>query len=124
MISRRWIAHHGHDVPTWKTALRHEMIAAFRRGSMSAERCLKTYLNQGEPDILPFEAVVFLAVRVVIDRETHPCDLHHINAEILEDRGEMALADLFKADRETFLDLIEEGRAFFFPYVDAIGEWN
>ena len=111
ITSQRWIAHEGHHVPTWVTALRHELVAAFRRGSMNAERCLKTYLNQGEPEMLPFEAVVFLLARVAAEREpggTLPID----NPE---------LAAICDSGGDEFADLIEAGRRFFFPSLVAIG---
>ncbi len=86
--SLKWIAHEGHvAVPAWVSALRNEVIAAYRRGSMSAERCLKTYFSQGAEEMLPFEAVIYLATRVVIERERMDC-VDFAESTLLEGCGE------------------------------------
>ena len=125
MTSQRWIAHSGHIVPAWTSALRRELVAAFRRGSMSAERCLRTYLNQGEPEILPFEAVVFLAARVASEhldmRASMGSSGTYLTVFVDPDLGENRLAELCLSDPEEFEALIEAGRRFFFPGYRVIG---
>jgi hypothetical protein len=78
---------------------------------MDAERCLKTYLNQGEPDILPFEAVVFLLARLAADRTPE--------GEMSIDHPE--LAALGPVGGDEFAELIEAGREFFGPRRLLIG---
>ncbi len=97
MISRRWIVHREHFVHSWKTALRRELVAAYRRGTMDAGRCLDTYVNHGEPDILPREAVVFLASIVAAER------------------AEVEWSALGLANDMASVETIEAGREFFFP---------
>jgi len=125
MNSQRWIAHPGHVVPAWTTALRRELIAAYRRGSMDAERCLRSYINQGEPDLLPFEAVVFLAARATIERSEGRAGWtstqRQMSGPVADDQGEHELAALCQTDCEEMAELIEAGRRFFFPRYQAIG---
>ena len=78
---------------------------------MDAERCLRTYMNQGEPDILPFEAVVFLVARLAAESEAKD-DWRVDHLELAAIRG---------SGIDKFDDLIEAGREFFFPIRRAIG---
>jgi hypothetical protein len=119
-LSRRWIVHRGHEARAWPAELRREMVAAFRRGTMDAERCLGTYRLQGERSMLPPEAVIYLATRVVAERvpgatEWRDRCAHPWTREILRDHGEGRLAELAEADTEGFEGLVEAGRRFFFP---------
>jgi hypothetical protein len=111
--TKRWIAHQASGSPPWENAVRRELVAAFRRGTMDAERCLGTYRLQGSREILPPEAVVYLAAQVVAERAT--CFHESLTADALSDHGGRELAVLFELDREGFEDLIEAGRRFFFP---------
>ena len=117
--------HPGHIVPPWTAALCVELVAAFRRGSMSAERCLRTYQSQGERSVLPPEAVAYLAARVVADRaEGRPGRggvTGLVSAEALVDEGHRELAELFVDDREAFNATIEAGRRVFFPSRQSVG---
>jgi hypothetical protein len=119
MTESRWIAHPGHCTPPWTDELRRELVAAFRRGTMNAERCLRAYRDQGEAGVLPPEAVVYLAARVVADRSIGAAERARfegmLSAEALSDHGERELAALYAIDREGFEGLVEAGRRFFFP---------
>jgi hypothetical protein len=119
-LSRRWIVHDRHDARPWPDELRREIVSAFRRGSMDAARCLGTYRLQGERSMLPPEAVIYLATRVVAERvpeanEWRDRCVHPWTREILRDHGEGRLAELAEADTEGFEGLVEAGRRFFFP---------
>jgi hypothetical protein len=81
--------------------------------SPRTRRCLGTYRLQGSREILPPEAVVYLAAQVVAERAT--CLHESLTADALSDHGGRELAVLFELDREGFEDLIEAGRRFFFP---------
>jgi hypothetical protein len=113
MTTKRWIAHRAHGLPPWESAVRRELVAAFRRGTMNAERCLGTYRLQGSRAILPPEAVVYLAARVAAEKVT---GFHEaLVADTLSDYGGRELGVLFELDRAGFEDLIEAGRRYFFP---------
>jgi hypothetical protein len=111
--TKRWIAHRAHGAPPWENAVRRELIAAFRRGTMDAARCLGTYRLQGSREILPPEAVVYLAAQVVAEQAT--CLHETLTVDALSECGGRELAVLFELDREGFKELIEAGRRFFFP---------
>jgi hypothetical protein len=86
---------------------------------MNAERCLSAYRDQGEAGVLPPEAVVYLAARVVADRAIGAAARARfeglLSTEALIDNGERELAALCAIDREGFEGLVEAGRQFFFP---------
>ncbi len=120
MLSRRWIVHCRHEARPWPAELRLEIVSAFRRGTMDAERCLGTFRLQGERSILPPEAVIYLATRVVAERAPEATEwrdrcAHPRTREILRDHGEGRLAEIAEVDREGFEGLVEAGRRFFFP---------
>lgn len=120
MTTPRWIAHPGHGRPSWATEIRRELVAAYRRGTMDAARCLRTYRLQGEPSMLPPEAVLYLATRVVAEGapgvpEWRDRCVHPWTHEVLRDHGERGLAALLGADHEEVEGLVEAGRRFFFP---------
>lgn len=115
MHSITWIAHEGHSVSHWTAALRRELVAAYRRGSMDAEGCLRTYRAQGERAVLPVEAVAYLAARAVLDRASGTVSGGAITVEALRDQDERELADLLAADPRVFVEAIEAGHRFFFP---------
>ncbi len=143
MTPRRWIAHPGHADTPCTSALRREVVAAFRRGSMDAEGCLRAFRAQGEPGVLPPEALVYLAAQAVADRDMRPVlddfpgrpgprclparalgrgrDIGMMTAEALGDHGEGELAALCEADRDGFAELVEAGRRYFFPGPGAVG---
>lgn len=119
MTSRYWIAHMAHGTAWWTTELRRELVAAFRRGSMDAARCLGSCRLHGGHAVLPPEAVVYLATRVVAGRggdgpvwERYD---GRVTSELLSDHGEGELAVLIERDGDEFDDLVEAGRRFFFP---------
>lgn len=119
-MSRRWIVHRPHVSRLWPAELRREIVTAFRRGTMDAQRCLGTYRLQGERSMLPPEAVIYLATRVVAERTPEEAEwqdrcAHPWTREILRDHGEGHLAELAEADTEGFESLVEAGRRFFFP---------
>lgn len=118
--SRRWIVHRGHVARPWPAQFRRELVSAFRRGTMDAERCLGTYQLHGERSMLPPEAVIYLATRVMAERTPEAAEwrdrcVHRWTREILRDHGEGLLAELAEADTEGFEGLVEAGRRFFFP---------
>ncbi len=119
-MSRRWIVHRAHVGAPWSTEFRRELVSAFRRGTMDARRCLGTYRLQGERTMLPPEAVLYLATRVVAERAPESADwrdrcVHPWTREVLRDHGQGELAELAEADREGFEGMVEAGRRFFFP---------
>jgi hypothetical protein len=119
MSSYYWIPHPAHRSPSWSGNLRQELIAAFRRGSMNAERCLRTYRLHGEPSILPAEAVIYLATRVVAGPPAAEPSWERYNgavtSEFLQAEGQPELAGLAAVGRDAFEGLVEAGRRFFFP---------
>jgi hypothetical protein len=80
---------------------------------MDAARCLGTYRLQGSREILPPEAVVYLAAQVVAEQAA--CLHETLTVDALSECGGRELAVLFELDREGFKELIEAGRRFFFP---------
>lgn len=119
MTTLRWIVHPGHGSPPWAAEMRRELVAAYRRGTMDAERCLVTYRSHGERSMLPREAVVYLAARVVAERTTDRpvwgLEREFGAAEVLSDHGERELAERLADDRAEFEGLVEAGRRIFFP---------
>jgi hypothetical protein len=112
-FAQRWIVQPAQADPPWETALRRELIAAYRRGTMDAERCLGTYLLQGRVKLLPPEAVVYLAASVTADRTNGTQGT--LTAEALSVHAGYELATLYQLDRKGFEGLVEAGRRFFFP---------
>ena len=101
--SLRWVVHRGHGRRPWPAEFRCELVSAFRRGTMDAERCLGTYQLHGERSILPPEAVIYLATRVLAERAPDGAEwrdrcVHPWTREILRDHGEGRLAELAEAD--------------------------
>jgi hypothetical protein len=120
MTNHRWIVHSGHGRPSWATVLRRELIEAYRRGTMDAARCLGTYRLQGDPAMLPPEAVLYLATRVVAEQAPGAAEWrercsHPWTRDVLRDHGARHLASLIGADAERTEGLVEAGRRFFFP---------
>ncbi len=116
---RYWIVHPGHPGAPWPAELRRELVAAFRRGTMDAARCLGTYRLHGESSMLPPEAVIYLATRVVADgsKDTPSWERYdgRVTSEILSEHGERELAALVEGNGEELDWLVESGRRFFFP---------
>lgn len=118
--SRIWTVHRGHGRPEWPGELRRELVSAYRRGTMDAARCLGTYRLQGEPTMLPPEAVIYLATRVVAEGSAGAGEwrdrcMHPWAREVLRDLGEPGLAALAEVDGEGFEGMVEAGRRYFFP---------
>jgi hypothetical protein len=87
---------------------------------MDAERCLGTYRLQGDPAMLPPEAVLYLATRVVAEKVPGAAEWrdrcsHPRTGDVLREHGVWHLAALIGADYERTEGLIEAGRRFFFP---------
>jgi hypothetical protein len=99
--------------------MRRELVAAFRRGTMDAARCLGTYLLHGERSVLPPEAVVYLATRIVAGRSNDVPSWEQydglVTSEILSEHGERELAALVENEVEALDRIVETGRKFFFP---------
>jgi hypothetical protein len=117
--TRVWIVHSPHGLTSWANNLRQELVSAFRRGTMDAARCLSTYRLHGERSVLPPEAVIYLATRVVAGDS---CDVPSWDrydgrqtSEFLAAQGERELALLIAAGVDCFDDWVEAGRRFFFP---------
>jgi hypothetical protein len=87
---------------------------------MDAARCLGTYRLHGEPSVLPPEAVIYLATRVVAGCAADPPSWERydgrVTSQFLHEHGESELADLVDGDDDgDFAGLVESGRRFFFP---------
>jgi hypothetical protein len=127
MVSRRWRRDDAHGRACWSAELGRELVAAYRRGTMDAARCLGTYRLHGERSVLPPEAVVYLATRVVSGR-TWPGGRPswerydgRSTSELLLDQGERELAALAGRGDAVFEGLVESGRLYFFPGPLALG---
>ncbi len=86
---------------------------------MDASRCLGTYRLHGQRSMLPPEAVIYLATRVVVGRADGAPSWERydgrVTSEVLSDHGERELAALVEGDGEQLDGLVESGRRFFFP---------
>jgi hypothetical protein len=86
---------------------------------MDASRCLGTYRLHGERSMLPPEAVIYLATRVIVGRTEDVPSLEQydgrVTSEVLSEHGERELAALVGGDGEELDGLVESGRRFFFP---------
>lgn len=129
MTTRRLIAHPAHrpgpgggsTPPAWVEAIRREVVAAYRRGSMSADRCLRTCRLQGGSTLLPPVARAFLAEQATIERRSQGASGPVTLAETLGEHGERDLAAIFEGDVDRFARLIEAGRLYFFPAASILG---
>ncbi len=107
-MGRLLIVHPPHARADWTSLLRRELVAAFRRGSMDAAKCLHAYCLQGGGAVLPPEAVVYLTVQAAADRAERPVDRVWLDGAIGQDV-------LGSCGREEFVGVVEAARRFFFP---------
>ncbi len=86
---------------------------------MDAARCLGTYRLHGQRSVLPPEALVYLATRIVARPSDDAPSWEQYNgavmSEILCEHGERELAAIVENETEALDLIVESGRRFFFP---------